>query len=91
MTKQSQWFALVAEQEQSSFTVKAFCTLKHIKLSTFHYWGKKYKQAGATKGFIPIVPGSFNNAAIRLSYPNGVNIHLETADLSLIAHLIRLG
>jgi hypothetical protein len=90
MSRQEQWFTLLAEQEQSFLTVKAFCVFKNIKLSTFQYWRKRYKQASSAKGFIPIVGPVSGNAAIRLSYPNGINVYLDGADLSLIAQLIRL-
>lgn len=86
-------YDLVAEQERSGLTITAFCTVKGIKLNTFHYWKRKYKEENSSgAGFIAI--SALSNAGsqpIRLTYPNGVNIHLATADLTLIAQLIRIG
>ena len=83
---------MVAEQEQSDYSITAFCTAKAIKLPTFYYWRKKYKQNDiSSAGFIDITAAALQDSSLRIAYPNGVNIHITTADLSLIAHLIRLG
>jgi len=93
MSKQEQWFSLVAEQQQSSLTITAFCAFKGIKLCTFHYWRSRYLKAKASAtGFISITPAAptQNNNVIRLLYPNGVSLELPAADLSLITQLLRL-
>lgn len=92
MTKQEQMFALMAEQEQSKQTISAFCIARDIKLKTFFYWRRKFRSLRwASAGFIPIAaPVSTEKADIRLAYPNGVSIHLPSADVALIAQLLRL-
>ena len=92
MTRQEQMFALIEEAEQSKLTISAFCTAREIKMKTFFYWRRKFLAARSTaSGFIPISPPtSVEKTALRLSYPNGVDIHLCGADVSLIAQLIRL-
>ena len=91
MSKQDLMFSLVQQQELSNSTIVDFCAEHGMKLATFHYWRKKYKLASQeTKGFISITPPKVIDSTIRLSYPNGVNIHLSGADLPLLAHLIRL-
>jgi hypothetical protein len=91
MTKRDQWFSLVAEQEQSGTSIISFCNARHLKLSTFHYWRKKFKQVEASqKGFVDITPSATLHTAIRISYPGGVDVHLSSADISLITRLIAL-
>ena len=93
MSKQDLMYDLVAEQERSGLTITAFCEANDIKLNTFHYWKRKYKEESSSgSGFIAIPTLSrASNQPVRLTYPNGVNIHLAVADLSLIAQLIRIG
>ena len=93
MSKQKLMFDLVAEQEHSDLTITAFCALKDVKPTTFHYWKHKYREGRtAGTGFISIPALSkAGSQPVRLTYPNGVNIHLAVADLSLIAQLIRIG
>ena len=91
MTKQEHWFSLVAEQQQSSYSITSFCAVKAIKLPTFHYWRKKYKQADTSQGrFMDITAAALQDNTLRITYPNGVNIHLSSVDLPLVAQLIRL-
>ena len=93
MSKQDLMYDLVAEQEHSGLTITTFCVAKDIRLNTFHYWKRKYKEENSSgTGFIAIAALSkAGSQPIRLTYPNGVNIHLAAADLSLIAQLIRIG
>lgn len=92
MTKQDQKFGLMEEYERCNLTISAFCAARSLKVPTFHYWRRKYRASqAAPKGFIPISnPANTERSAIRLSYPNGVNIHLPAADIVLLAQLIRL-
>lgn len=94
MTKQDQMFSLLEAYEQSNQTIFAFCTARDLKVPTFHYWRRKFRAAqSASQSFIPIAPPqstSTERFTFRIAYPNGVNIHLPTADIALIAQLIRL-
>jgi hypothetical protein len=90
MTRQEQMFALIEEAEQSNTTISAFCAARDIKMKTFFYWRRKLLASRfAAPGFIPIPPPTAQTA-VRLSYPNRVDIHLPSADPALIAQLIRL-
>jgi hypothetical protein len=92
MSKQEEMFALMKEHEHSGLTIDAFCSARALKVSRFYYWRRKFRASRvAPGGFIPILPSaSTEGHSIRLSYPNGVNIHLPAADIALIAQLIRL-
>ena len=93
MTKQEQMFALMEEHEQSKQTISAFCAGRDVRMKTFFYWRRKFLASrSAPAGFIPISAQDtgVQQTTLRLSYPNGVSIHLPTADLALIARLIRL-
>lgn len=91
-TKQAYWFSIMAEQEQSGLTIRAFCTAKDIKLCTFHYWRKRYRQAhDQDGGFVEIAGPAVRSSTLRLTYPNGVCIDLPAPDMALIAQLLRLG
>jgi hypothetical protein len=91
-TKQAYWFEQVAEQQQSGLTIQAFCTTKDIKLCTFHYWLRKYRQKDTNhSGFIELTTPVSANRSVKITYPNGVCIELPAAGISLIAQLLRLG
>ena len=40
--KEQEMFALIAEHESSSITVKEFCELYDLSTSNYYYWQKKY-------------------------------------------------
>ncbi|WP_315821867.1 IS66 family insertion sequence element accessory protein TnpA [Paraflavitalea speifideaquila] len=42
LSKEQKMFALIAEHEASSMTVKDFCELYDLSPGTYHYWQKKY-------------------------------------------------
>ena len=95
MTRQEQMFALVEEAEQSKQTISAFCSARDINIKTFFYWRRKFLASRSVPaGFIPIIPNASpvntEKSDIRVAYPNGVSIHLQAPDVSLIAQLIRL-
>jgi hypothetical protein len=85
-------FSLLEAYEQSNQTISAFCTARDLKVPTFHYWRRKFRIAQSVQqDFIPIpIPQRTERSTLRLAYPNGVSIHLPTADIALIAQLIRL-
>ena len=41
-SKEQEMFALIAEHESSSMTVKEFCELYDLSTSNYYYWQKKY-------------------------------------------------
>lgn len=92
MTRQDLMFAHIEACEHSNLPIAAFCAANALKVPTFDYWRRKFRASrSATSGFIPILPPAGDAVpAVRLSYPNGVSIHLSAIDLQLIAQLIRL-
>ena len=42
LSKEQKMFALIAEHEASTMTVKDFCELYDLSAGTYHYWQKKY-------------------------------------------------
>ena len=85
-------FALIKEAAQSRDTIKAFCAARDLNVKTFFYWRRKFLAAKpSSKGFLPLnLQPAVSQTAVRLTYPNGVDLHLPSADLTLIAQLIRL-
>lgn len=43
LSKEQKMFALIAEHESSSMTVKDFCELYDMPPGTYYYWQKKYR------------------------------------------------
>ena len=77
----------------SGMTKVGFCREREIKLATFQYWVKKFKQEGEVGGFVRVdcrkreaIVGS---EQVVVEYPNGVRIKVGV-DLGLIQKLIRL-
>ena len=85
-------FAHIEAYEHGHFSIPAYCTANDLKVPTFHYWRRKLREARcASSTFIPILTSAQEAAAsVRVSYPNGVCIHLSAFDLPAIAQLIRL-
>lgn len=85
-------FALIKEAEQSKDTIKAFCAARDLNMKTFFYWRRKFLDTKTSaKGFLPLnLQPALCQTSVRLTYPNGVDLHLPSADLTLIAQLIRL-
>ena len=85
-------FALIQEAEQSKDTIKAFCAARNLSMKTFFYWRRKFLATKtSSKGFLPLnLQPAVSQTAVRLTYPNGVDLHLPSADLTLIAQLIGL-
>ena len=77
----------------SGMTKVGFCRERQIKLATFQYWLKKFKQADEVGGFVRVdcrkreaIVGS---EQVVVGYPNGVRIKVGV-DLGLLQKLIRL-
>jgi transposase-like protein len=47
MEKEKKMYALIAQQEQSGETVKAFAQKHGISCPTWYKWRKKYRRGGA--------------------------------------------
>lgn len=62
ISKEQEMFALIAEQEASTMTVKDFCELYDMAQGTYYYWQKKYH---ASKGIVKEEQGRFTLLEIR--------------------------
>ena len=57
---------------QSGLTVSEYCTQKGIIKSNYYYWLKKLGSENKSSGFTAVKVTT--NAAIEISYPNGVQL-----------------
>ena len=84
-------FGLVEAWGQSEQTQQAFCLSHDLKVATFSYWCRKYREAqqqaeGHFEELIFSEPGHYT-----LTYPNGVQLSLPAgSDLSTLHQLICL-
>lgn len=85
-------FALVDQWQASGAIKKAFCDEQGINIHTFSYWVAKRRRAGSPSGGFATVDVSEVQPAGRLTitYPNGVAIRMDVANLPLISQLIHL-
>jgi len=91
MSKQEEMYDLVMEYQNSGLSAKTFSKEKGFSPSTFSYWVRKKKQEDHPGGFVKIDSlASSSNNPLELIYPNGVRLQMNTADLALIARLLKL-
>lgn len=86
-------FSHIRSWQQSGMSQKDYYTRHGIKPWTFYYWLDKYrqKQEAPPAEFIPIHTGNLQSEAIRISYPNGVVLHLPAqTGLPSIQALIKM-
>ncbi len=90
--QQGKMFSLIEKWQDSNQTQKVFCQEHEIKLATFHYWQKKYRQREQDNpsGFIPIEISSSGARVVEIRYPNGVIVQLPAPDLRLLKQLVNL-
>ena len=83
-------FSLIEKWQQGNQTQKDFCQEHDIKLATFHYWQKKYRNQNPKdlSGFIPMVISSSDSRTVEIRYPNGVIVQLPGRDLKFLLELI---
>ena len=93
MEKITSWRDMYGLFLSSGMTKVGFCRERQIKLATFQYWVKKFKQEDEVGGFVRVdcrkreaIVGS---EQVVVEYPNGVRIKVGV-DLGLIQKLIRL-
>lgn len=89
MSKQEEMYHLVMEYQSSGLSAKEFSRERGLSPSTFNYWVRKKKQEDCPGGFVKIDTVS-SNSHLELIYPNGVRLRTDSADLPLIARLLKL-
>ena len=91
MTKTDKMFDLVEQWKSSGQPRKVFCEGHDLKLSTFGYWiAKKKRTQQPSGGFMPIDVSSEPGRQVEITYPNGVRITMDNADLNILSQLITL-
>ncbi len=85
-------FALIEQWQESNQSQKDFCQEHEIKLATFHYWQKKYRQREQDNrsGFIPKEISSSGARVVEIRYPKGMILQLPALDLKLLKQLVNL-
>lgn len=72
-------YPLVEEWLEGNGSQRAFCHQQGIRLSTFYYWVKKYRNERHPSGFVPLEVTSDGNSGVEVIYPNGVMIRFGGA------------
>lgn len=90
-------FSLIDQMYIENMDQKEFCEREDIKLATLKYWLKHYHlekkldqseihpRESSWSKFIPIeldIPTTSSNSSIRIEYPNGVRLHLDSCLLN---------
>jgi len=80
---------LVEQWRESGMTQKDFAESHEVKLSTLRYWIRKRRDEMSSGSFIPLNLSA--GQAIRLYYPNGMEIELPAqTPVRIIRDLINL-
>lgn len=79
--KTTSMFELVEQWQQSGISQKQFTHAHDIKLATFGYWVKKYRQHHAGEiGFAKVelgqIPGSSSTARIEIELADGIVVRI---------------
>lgn len=85
----------VESWRQSGLTQRVYCNQVGIRSGTFSYWvqiGKRQElDSGHGRSFVELKkPVSTVGGRYEITYPNGVSLALETADLRELSALINL-
>ncbi len=85
MTKQ-EFEQLSIEMEASGMSQKSFITERGLPLHQYYYWKKKYgnSEQKPSNKFIQIDSVESLNSEIRLEYPNGVVLNIQSSPGSKI-------
>ncbi|AXI99511.1 hypothetical protein CYPRO_2050 [Cyclonatronum proteinivorum] len=94
-TKEQRMFALVDQWRASGELQANFCHRHQITTSTFSYWvtrKNKAEQQTNNSGFVQVEPAGPAPKAgqVELTYPNGVRLRVDGADVAFISKLIRV-
>lgn len=86
--KRKEMSMIVEQWQESGMTQKDFARSHEIKLSTLRYWIRKSRDEFSGGDFIPLNLSS--GQAIRLFYPNGIEIELPAqTPVHVIRYLIK--
>lgn len=80
MTRQ-EFEKLQNELESSEYSIKEFMSLKNIPIHQYYYWRRKYSaemEFSSSDGFVQIARDQEQRSDVRLEYPNGVVLNLQS-------------
>ena len=79
---------MVASFQSSGLSQRAFCERENLKLATFSYWYRKFRQGAAApvSGFVEVA-APVHARGIEVVFPNGVVLR-GIEDLSVLRQVI---
>jgi hypothetical protein len=87
-------FSLIREQQAGAESQQEYCQRQGIKLPTFHYWKRKYRESeSSSSNFLRVsLPEgmSLGEGMTEITYPNGVRLRISGLSLSGIKTLIQI-
>ena len=76
-----QWQALIARQERSGQSVRAFCRENNVGDHSFYLWRRRLRGEAAPASFALVETGSralaARNSPIELQFPGGERLHVS--------------
>jgi transposase-like protein len=92
MSHSEQMYKIVEDYQNSGKTQKEYSQVVGIGKSKLNYWVRKWQslQSQPVNGFVKIEAGFAREEGVEITYPNGVKLKADKADLSMISQLIRL-
>jgi hypothetical protein len=89
-----EWAKLLAAQQTSNQTIKAFCAERQLNTGTFYYWRSKMQESvdRQSGGFINLRPqeSKITSGGITLRFVNGMKLELPVDyPPSALSELIR--
>jgi transposase-like protein len=92
MSHSEQMYKIVEDYQNSGKTQKEYSQAAGIGKSKLNYWLRKWQslQTRPLNGFVRIETGSAREEGFEITYPNGVKLRIDKADLAMISQLIRL-
>lgn len=92
MSYSEQMYKVVEDYQNSGKTQKEYSQIAGIGKSKLNYWVRKWQslQTHPVNGFIKIETATTSEESFEITYPNGVKVRADKADLAMISQLIRL-
>lgn len=92
MSHSEQMYKIVEDCQNSGKTQEEYSQIAGIGKSKLNYWVRKWQslQTQPVNGFVKIETSTTSEEGFEITYPNGVKLRADKADLFLISQLIRL-